>query len=78
MTTAREVVYQEADALNVEINDSLAEFVLWEKTGFPGAWNIPDDGDTPEECLRTQVRIAIRNMPKKIGPSVWKHLVNQD
>ena len=31
------------------------EFVIWEKTGFPSFWNIPKDGNTPEECFRNQL-----------------------
>lgn len=33
-----------------------ADFILWEKTGFPAFWNIGVDGDTPEACLRTQLK----------------------
>ena len=33
-----------------------AEFLLWEKTGFPSFWCIPDDGNTPEECMLTQLK----------------------
>jgi len=29
--------------------------LLWERTGFPCWWEIPDEGYTPEECLRTQL-----------------------
>jgi len=31
------------------------EFIAWEKTGYPCFWNIPEDGNTPEECFRYQV-----------------------
>jgi len=31
------------------------EHILGEKTGWPSFWNIPEDGGTPEECLRTQL-----------------------
>ncbi len=30
--------------------------ILWGETGFPWWWDIPKDGATPEECLRTQVQ----------------------
>ena len=33
-----------------------ADFILWEKTGFPCFWNIGVDGDTPEQCLRKQLQ----------------------
>ena len=32
------------------------DYILWEKTGYPEFWNIGLDGDTPEECLRTQLK----------------------
>ena len=38
------------------ITDECAEFILWGHTGFPGFWNIPEDGLTVEECLRTQLK----------------------
>jgi hypothetical protein len=37
-------------------DDDFIEFVIWEETGYPSFWNIPKDGNTPEECLRTQLR----------------------
>jgi len=38
-----------------DADDEFCEFVLWEKTGYPSFWNIPEDGATPEECFRNQV-----------------------
>jgi hypothetical protein len=38
-----------------DATDKLADWILWEKTGFPGFWNIPADGDTPEACCRKQL-----------------------
>ncbi len=35
-------------------NDREVEFILWEKTGWPGFWE-PSDGKTTEECLRKQL-----------------------
>ena len=32
------------------------EFILWTFTSFPEFWHIPEDGNTPEECLRTQLK----------------------
>lgn len=37
-------------------DESLCNYILWEHTGFPNFWNIPEDGATPEECCRKQVR----------------------
>lgn len=39
-------------------SDEFIEFVLWERTGWPCFWNIPEDGNTPEECLRNQLERA--------------------
>ena len=38
--------------------DEECEFILWERTGFPSFWDIPEDGNTPEECLRKQLQEA--------------------
>jgi hypothetical protein len=37
-------------------SDEFIELVVWEKTGYPVFWNIPEDGDTPEECFRKQLK----------------------
>lgn len=36
-------------------SDEFIEYVIWEETGFPEFWNIPKDGNTPEECFRKQL-----------------------
>lgn len=38
--------------------DELCEFLIWEETGYPQFWNIPEDGNTPEECFRKQLQAA--------------------
>lgn len=38
------------------VTDEEVECILWEKTGFPTFWNIPVDGNTPEECCRKQLQ----------------------
>ncbi len=38
-------------ATNEEIQD-----ILWSRTSFPDFWNIPEDGWTPLQCLRKQLR----------------------
>jgi hypothetical protein len=37
-------------------NDEFLSHVIWEHTGFPEFWNIPEDGNTPEECFRKQLQ----------------------
>lgn len=39
-----------------KISDDDAGYILWNETGFPSFWSIPEDGETPEECLRTQLK----------------------
>jgi hypothetical protein len=39
-----------------DLPDDPAGYVLWNETGFPEFWFIPEDGETPEECLRTELR----------------------
>lgn len=39
-----------------EATDDEAGYLLWNETGFPSFWSIPEDGVTPEECCRTQLR----------------------
>jgi len=38
-----------------KVTDEQADYILWGKTGFPTFWNIPEDGNTPEECCRKQL-----------------------
>lgn len=39
-----------------DLPDDVISFILWDHTGYPQFWNIPEDGDTPEECLRKQLK----------------------
>lgn len=38
------------------VTEDLAQLILWECTGFPCFWQIGVDGDTPIQCLHTQLR----------------------
>ena len=38
------------------ISDDEAAHMLWEQTGFPCFWSIPEDGNTPEACCRKQLQ----------------------
>lgn len=44
-----------AASIGRSCDDELAEYILWEHTGFPSFWAIPEDGATPEACLEKQV-----------------------
>ena len=61
MTTWRDVVRESFP----DANDDFIEHVIWEKTGFPAFWNIPADGNTPEECFRKQVSEYANEVKKK-------------
>lgn len=39
-----------------DISEDEADHIVWGHTGFPGFWNIPTDGATPEECFRKQLQ----------------------
>ena len=41
-----------------DADDEMLEAIIWEETGFPGFWRIPEDGPTPELCFRHQLKIA--------------------
>lgn len=66
--TALEVMRDEANKLGGLdfLSDSTLEYLMWEETGYPSFWWIPQDGNTPEECLRKQGREAML----KIHPRV--------
>lgn len=34
--------------------DEVLDYLIWNETGFPCFW-APEDGATPEECLRKQL-----------------------
>ena len=51
-----EMVKEEAAAVGLTIGDATADNILWSRTGFPGFWNTPEDGATPQECCRKQLR----------------------
>jgi hypothetical protein len=50
--TVQELLAEELPDLPEDARD----YVLWNYTGWPEFWNIPEDGATPEECLRKQLR----------------------
>jgi len=39
-----------------EADDDYIEFIIWNETSFPEFWNIPEDGWTAKQCLRTELR----------------------
>jgi len=56
--TVLEAAKEEAAKFGRVLTDDEAEYVIWEHTGFPAFWNIPDDGATPEECFRDCYRLT--------------------
>jgi hypothetical protein len=54
-----EIVKDEARLQGFEINDAVADYVLWEETGWPTFWSIGkahDPKETVELSLRKQAR----------------------
>lgn len=54
------MMYAEAEAIardvmGGDISDDEIGYLIWNETGFPIFWDIPVDGTTPAECLRTQL-----------------------
>jgi len=42
-------------------SDDEISSILWNSTGYPEFWNIPEDGWTASQCLRTQLsKLAAR------------------
>ena len=39
-----------------DATEEFIDFIIWSKTGYPSFWNIPEDGNTPEECFRKQLK----------------------
>jgi len=37
------------------ISDDEIGYILWNHTGYPEFWNIPEDGWTASQCLRKQL-----------------------
>lgn len=54
--TALEIAREIAEKYGVTgLSDNNLNYILWEYTGFPDFWAYRQDGNTPEECLRTQL-----------------------
>lgn len=53
--TPAEIVREEALKRGQSLQDKLVEHIIWEETGYPTFWSIPTDGNTWEECFRTQI-----------------------
>lgn len=50
------IIQEEAIKFGVTISKNDTEYIIWEHTGYPSFWRIGIDGDTAEECFRTQIR----------------------
>lgn len=67
--TALEIAKEVAKDFGIELSDQEADYVIWEQTGFPEFWNIPKDGNSPEECLRTQLKVYFCNSKPTCDPN---------
>ena len=50
-----------------EVSDAEADRILWDETGFPRFWYIPEKGKTPEECCRKQLQELKDTLEKRGG-----------
>jgi hypothetical protein len=57
-----EIVKEEASKFGFSPDSATADAILWERTGFPSAWKIPQDGHDPETCCRTELKRFFRRM----------------
>lgn len=39
-----------------DLPDNELDYIIWEHTGYPDFWQIGTDGNTREECFRTQLQ----------------------
>jgi hypothetical protein len=48
-------------------SDDKIDYILWNHTGYPEFWNIPEDGWTASQCLRTQLsKLAARRCSQEV------------
>ena len=45
-------------------DNKFLDYVIWNETGFPSFWYIPEDGNTPEECFRKQLKECAEKIKK--------------
>lgn len=73
--TFTELAKEEAAKLGVILDDSAADFILWERTPFPLV--------TGEEELRRHVYAEVKEhwmnyKPKETGPTAWEKVLKDD
>lgn len=56
-----EVAQAVALEFGVTLSAADADYVIYEETGFPDFWNIPEDGKDGVECMQTQLRRYFRS-----------------
>lgn len=56
-----EVAQTVALEFGITLSAADADYVIYEETGFPEFWNIPEDGKDPVECMQTQLRRYFRS-----------------
>ncbi len=47
-----------------DLTDKELNSIIWSHTGYPHWWHIGKDGNTPEECFRTQLA-KLKNDPNE-------------
>lgn len=48
--------YEIAKEIFPDKPDAFLSYVIWNETGYPCFWAIPECGETPEECFRNQLK----------------------
>jgi len=56
MASANEIVKEIMAEYGLECDNNQAGCIAWNETGYPEFWSIPKNGQTWEECFRTQIR----------------------
>ena len=62
-----EIVRDEVFKHGADLNEDSVRHLLWNETGWPCFWDIGKDGDTPEECLRNQVRKFLKGRSSSLA-----------
>lgn len=50
-----------------EATDEEANHILWNETGFPCFWRLGEDGATPIECCRKQLKEFKEEINNPVG-----------
>lgn len=49
-----------------DASDEVVEIIVWGHTGYPCFWSIPEDGASPLECFRKQLKEFQEELKREI------------